>query len=177
MKNNGVKFGLISGLFTILIYLASYFFLDIRSLISITSWENVVGLIIGMVLMYMAAKKTRDQKGGYIPFGEALVPAFITSAISTFIGIFFFYILVNFIDPSLQDVMAEATLDSSRKMFEMAGMSEDKILEELEKVEDQESNSLASIAIGFFTSILIMGLPLSAIIAAIVMKKEPMIQP
>jgi len=176
MKNNGVKFGLISGLFTILIYLVCYF-TDIRSITSITSWASIVGLIVGMALMFLAAKKTRDEKGGFIPFGEALIPAFVTSAISSFIGIVFFYILINLIDPSLKEIMAEATLDSSRNMFEMAGMPEDEILEELEKIEDQDSNSLTSIFISFLTSVLIMGLPLSVIIAAIVKKNDPMIRP
>ena len=177
MKNQGVKFGLIYGALSIVLSLITYFTAP-ENLVSFTSWTAIAGLILMLACMYMSSKNTRDDKGGFIPFGEALIPALVTFVIGGIIGVIYMYVLTNFIDTGVQDVIRESTVDMQRGMFEMAGMPEDQILEALEQAEaDMEGQfSLGALAFGTLFNILVMGLPVSAIIAAIVKKKEPIIQ-
>ena len=128
-----------------------------------------------VVTMFLAAKKTRDQKGGYLPFGEALIPPIVTFIIGMLIGQVYFHVLTNYIDPSVQEIIKQGVLDMQRGMFETVGMPEDQILEQLEKIEIEQENQFSTTAIllGILNVILVMGLPISAIIAAIVKKKAP----
>ena len=177
MKNNGIKYGLIYGGLSILLSMIVYF-TSPENMVSFTSWNFIAGLILMVAMLYLAAKKTRDDKGGYIPFGEALVPALVTFIVGNLIGIIYMYVLTNFIDPGVQAIIQESTIEMQKGMFEMAGMSEDQILEAIERAEaDMEGQfNFGSLVLGMLINILIMGLPISAIIAAIVKKKEPMIQ-
>ena len=179
MNNVAVKYGVAVGVIGIVINLLAYF-IDPSSLFQFTSIWSLLGLIVPVVFVFLAAKKVRELKGGYIPFGEAFVPGILTYAIGTIITGLFSYILMTFIDPSLQETALEVSKESARGMFEMAGMSEAQIEEEMEKMSDQldaaDASGLGNTLLGILGSIVIFGLPISAIVAAIVKKQEPMPQ-
>ena len=177
MKNQGIKFGLIYGVLSIVLSLVTYFTAP-ENLISFTSWTAIAGLVLMLACMFMSSKNTRDHKGGFISFGEALVPSIITFLIGNVMVLTYMYLLTNFIDPDIQETLKQSTLDMQRGMLEMTGMSEDQVLETLEKAEAETGNQfgLSTLLLGTLSNVFIMGLPISAIIAAIVKKKEPMIQ-
>jgi len=176
MNNNGIKYGLIFAGSSIILNLIAYF-TDVKSLMSLTGWRSIVGIILMIGFMYLAAKKTRDQKGGFIPFGEAFVPSFVTFAIGGIFGTGFIYLLINYSDPSVQEIINQSLEDLNRNALEMAGLKEDQVLEVLEKMKEDDPFSISRAIVGFFSNLLTMGLPISAIIAAIVKKKNPVLQP
>ena len=70
---------------------------DPKAMMKFSHWSTLLGFGIAIGLMYLAAKKARDKKGGFIPFGEALVPCLGTFAIGSLISVIFMYLLVNHI--------------------------------------------------------------------------------
>ncbi|MEM6317256.1 MAG: DUF4199 domain-containing protein [Bacteroidota bacterium] len=174
MKNQGIKFGLIYGGISIILF-AIVCWTNPKAMTDITSWRSIVGTIVMIVCMFLAARKTRDAKGGFIPFGEAFIPPFITYVIGSLIGVLFLYILFNFVDPSLLEIMVEGMVELQESILEKAGMSEDQRVQVLEEFEEKMDNpySPGSLAIMFFTNLFTIDVPVSAIIAAIVKKKEP----
>lgn len=177
MKNDTVKFGLMYGGATILIMLIVYL-TDPKSIVSIAHWSTVLGFVVAIGLMYLAAKKARDNKGVFIPFGEALLPSLGTFAIGSLMGILFMYLLANHLDPNLQPILEEGAKEMQESMFETMGFTEEQKLQAMEEAERQQAGqdqfSLGTSLLGWLINLFIMGLPISAIIAAIVKKQEPM---
>lgn len=175
MKNIGIKFGLFYGLGSLLLMSIAYF-TNPKIIFTFADWQTLLSTILLITLMYLAAKMTRDNKGGYISFGEAFVPAFLTYIIGTVIYSFAAFALMAY-DTDLRTMIVEVNEDNMIWMYNMMGMSEDQILEATELVEeqmeDQNPYTIANTFIGLLTSTLFVGLPLSAIIAAIVKKKQP----
>jgi hypothetical protein len=175
MKNNGVKYGLFYGLGLSLLAVLAYF-IDPKLLFVYTDWQTILSLILMFGLMYWSAKVTREESGGYIGFGEAFVPPFLTYLIGGTIFNLLFYALIT-ADPELLDIAGSATNDMMASIYKAAGMSEDQILEVAEQTENlmDGSNpfSIGSMLLGALVYSFFIGLPLSAIIAAIVKKKRP----
>ncbi len=177
MKNDTIKFGVFYGLATILLSLVTYY-TNPKIMMSPTSWTSILSYVVAIGFMYLAAKKARDKKGGFIPFGEALVPSLLTYAIGMLMGILFIYVLINFIDPSLQPILEEGAQEMLESTYDALGMTEEQKLQQMELIEQQQEGrepfGLLQSLIGWLMSIFIPGLPIAAIIAAIVKKKEPM---
>lgn len=179
MKNIAVKHGLMYGGISILL-LAIFYFMQPTGLFVPTSIYNILGYILPFVFAFMAAKATRVANGGFLPFGEAFVPSFLTVVIG---GILFhsaFQFLMNVIDSSLMELNLEAMKEVSKSTAEMLGNSGgemDITLEETyEKIEEDMKDVSAGMIIGsILINVLLGGLIVGAIIAAIVKKKEPVI--
>jgi len=172
-----VKSGLMYGGVSILITLGAYLS-DPKSMMDLSNWSSILGYVVGITFMYLAAKKARDKKGGFIPFGEALVPSLVTYAIGMFIGVLFTYLLINYLDPSIKPIIQEGAKEMLESTYSTMGLSEEQILIAMEEVERQQEGQdqfgILPSLLGWLMSILIPGLPIAAIIAAIVKKKEPM---
>jgi len=177
MKNDTIKFGLFYGLASILI-LGLVTLIEPKAMMKFAHWSTFLGFAVAIGLMYFAAKKARDKKGGFIPFGEALVPTLGTFAIGSLIGILFMYVLINHINPELIPILEEGTKEMQEGMFDMMGLSEEQKLIAMEEAERQQAGQnpfgVGALLIGWITNVFFMGLPIGAIIAAIVKKKEPM---
>ncbi|MEM1324435.1 MAG: DUF4199 domain-containing protein [Bacteroidota bacterium] len=175
MKNNGIKYGLIYGATGAVLMLLAYF-TDPKMLFSYLNWRSILTFALMLGLMFWSAKVTKNQKGGYITFGEALLPPFLTFIIGSLISTLVLYALIS-TNPELQDVAVEAGEDMVKSMYETVGMSEDQIEEASELAEAQMEGGnpygLLNMIMGIFISAFFLGLPVSAIIAAIVKKKRP----
>lgn len=178
MKNQGVRFGFILGGVLVFLMMVKYF-IDAKLLFSFSFW-NVLGFLVGIVAMYLAAKQTRDDQGGYISYGNAFVPAFLTFLIGTSIYTIVFFVLYS-TDQNLAEVGKQAVLEQSQgmmeKMVELFDLPEDQAIEAVEQTEIQLEttapfSSLAALMQLFMNAI---GATLRAlIIAAIVQKKAPL---
>ncbi len=171
MNNIAVKYGLIIGGVSIGILLAKYL-IDPKLVFTTLNLWSLFATLITLALLYIAATKVRAQKGGLITFGEAFKSTFITYLVSAFMGMFAFTILMFLIDPSLQDIAAEAQIEASEKTMRFMGASENEILEASEQLEEMEVNPILNFFIGFINAALFFGLPISAVIGAIV-KRTP----
>lgn len=177
MKNIAVKHGLMYGGVSILLFFIFYF-VQPKGLFAPTSIYNIVGYILPFVFTYLAAKAARDQNGGFIPFGEAFVPAFLTFIIGGALYHLVMQAMVYYFDPSLMELNLEVSKEISKNtagMFGDSGGEVDILLEETyEKLEDDMKNiSIGMILGSVLINLLIGGLIVSAIVAAIVKKREP----
>ena len=177
MHKETVKLGVVFGIFSILLTTITAY-TSPKSMMSFSHWSTILGFVAIFAFAYFSAKKARDRKGGFIPFGEALIPSFLTIAIGGLISTLFMYVLINFINPDLIAIMQEGALEMSDSMIEMMGGTEEMKLEAREKVESEQAGStpfgLGSILINWAVSLLFPTLPIAAIMAAIVKKQEPM---
>ena len=75
MQKDTIKLGVIYGLVSIFMVIVTAYTAP-KAMMSFSHWSTILGFIVMIGFAYFAAKKARDRKGGYIPFGEALVPSF-----------------------------------------------------------------------------------------------------
>lgn len=104
MKQSAVKYGIISGI-AIVLYLLFFYTIDRTCATNI--WVSFSTLIITMTGMVLACVKERNLSGGKLIRREALKIAFSVAVIS---GLFFYgfiYLLFNFIDPGLNELLRE----------------------------------------------------------------------
>ena len=179
MKNIAFKHGLMYGGTSILL-LVIFYFVQPKGLFAPASIYNILGYILPFVFAFLAAKAARTANGGFIPFGEAFVPSFLTVVIGGALFHTVFQLLMNYIDPSLLELNLAAMKDVSKSTAEMFGNSGGEIditLEEAyEKIEDDMKNVGIGMIIGsILINLLLSGIFVGAIIAAIVKKKEPVI--
>lgn len=166
MNNKGLNNGLLAGLIGIIVLLISYF-LDQGFYLKYASW---VVYVVYVYFMYMAGKQTRDEMGGYLSFGQAFLPIFITFAVGSLLVSIFQYFMVNFIDVSLLDAMQDQAIEQIDKMSGLLG--EEGTEAAIEKIEeDGVSLGIGQVVLGWIFG-LIFGAIISAIMGAIVKKED-----
>lgn len=167
MKNAGVQNGLYLGVALCLLTLVMYFFSP-RFMLSWGSWFSFLVYILFMV---KAGKEEKEMMGGYASFGEMLKPTFLTYIIGSLIASLFTYVLINFIDPSLMDIMKDIQVETIDKM---AGFLDEDSLEEAKDVilENENSFSLGTVIMGWAFQLIIPGIIFALIISAIIKNEK-----
>jgi membrane-bound ClpP family serine protease len=95
---------------------------------------GILLFLLGIYIMYRSGADKRAEMGGFISWKEALTPTWLCSVIATFFNSLFAFILIKFIDPSLQDKQREQAIQITEKMRGLIGDSAtEKRLEELEQ--------------------------------------------
>lgn len=157
MNSHGVKFGLLAGIGTVFILLASYY-IDKRLMLSPSVvWSTMIFYLIGM---YMAALEDRKSGGGFISFKEALQTSFVVWLVANAIYHLFIYCQFNYFDPEMLSVQKEVFLE----MNAQAGLLDEELSE---KVISEISYDFMHTATGYMMS-LIGGFALSAMIARLI---------
>ena len=106
IKKNGITFGLISGLLSVLITTLIY----IVDLNLFTSWWlGVLIIIIHILIAVLLLSKTKKELKGQYTFKEAFTTYFICALVGLLISVTFNIVLFNFIDPAAKDIIKEAT--------------------------------------------------------------------
>ena len=180
MENNtnlshAVRSGAIVGLISIVFSMAVY-------IINVTLFSQFfiilgVSLTISIGFGVFYGNQHRKQLGGYKPFGQAFLHAFILFYIAGILGTVFNYVLFVIIDPDAAKTIQEASLERIMSMMERFGASEadiDKAMAEArEKMEDEgNSFSLGNQAINLLTRSIPYAIG-ALIVGAITQKKDP----
>jgi len=172
MKNSGISNGILAGVVIIILTLILYFI----------NKELVVSMSVGwfMMLVYAAfmlkaGLDSKAQKGGFISFGDALVPMLITYVIATFIANAFNFVLFNYIDSSLVDLQLEVAIEGIEKMRGFIG--EEGADTAIEAIEEKgiSVGPLQSL-LGWLGSLLFPGILFlfyALIVSAIIKKNDP----
>ncbi len=163
VKKNGINFGIITGLFSVLTTTLIYT-IDISLFTSIWLGLSLIAiyLIIGIILL----SKTKKELKGIITFKEAFTTYFISAVIGILISVAFNIILFNFIDPEVKDTLKELTIKSTVEMMEKFGAPSSEIAKAAEKLEESDQFSTGELLKGSVFSIIfssIFGLILAAI--------------
>ena len=162
VKDVAVKWGLILGIISIVLFLAIYF----GGLLG-ASWPNWVGAVISAGIIYMAHKEFKELGDGYMTYGKGLGIGTLTSVISSAVSAIFTYVYVKFIN---LDYTVEL-LDITRYKMEDEGQSDEQIEMAMGYVEKFMTPE-AMLAMGLFMGVL-FGFIISLIVSAISKKNNP----
>lgn len=151
----------------ILVALAVLFYLIDMSQSTTESWLTYI-VLAG--LLYKGIANYRDNlQNGFISFGKSLGVGFRISLYSAIILGFYYYILLQFIDSSLIDVMMETTYNT----YLDAGIDEEEAAKMMESVETMMSPGF--IAMGSVFSYTLFGTVLSLVLSFFLKKEAPLI--
>jgi len=169
MENPAIKNGLFMGVASILFTMVLYF-VDSSMMFGGVAW---VGLLIPIYFMWKSATEERANNGGYLTFGEGLKAAFLAAVIGGLIAQLFTYILMNYIDPSLVDVLRETSIASAEKMVGMFGDNEEAIEAMREAMDEQDfTPTIISTLTTYLISLIFPTFVIALIIAAITKKQD-----
>jgi len=167
-SNSGVKNGVFLGLAILVFSLGCYFY-NPKTLI------NSVALFVYVIILFFMYRSTSEEKRineGYLSFGEALKVTFLTYTIGTLIHTIFTYVMFNFIDPSLNELMREVSIESAEFFAELIGNEA-----EMEQVYDQleKQDITMSFSVVFFNYLIGLIIPgfIFALIISAITKKVP----
>jgi len=168
MKNIAIKYGIIGGITGAILMLVLWF-VSPRSFLS---YHYYMGAVVIMFFMYKSAADVRALYGGYISFGEVFKPLFITFVIGTFIFALMQFLMYNVIDPGLIDLQREMVQEALDKMSQM--IDNEEFTEKMEEALDENNFDLSFFKImRSWVFSLIWGAIISAIMSAIMKKREP----
>ena len=159
IKKNGITFGIILGLFSLLVT-AGIYAIDLNLFTS--WWVGIVAIAISLTIGIIAVSKTKKQLNGQITFKEAFTVYFIAAAIGSLISSIFYYVLFNIIDPQAKETLKEITLKYTSDIMEKLGAPAASINEAMQKAAETDNYSLGSLSMGYA-----IGLVVSAIIGLI----------
>lgn len=163
IKKNGITFGIITGVISILIT-GFIYLVDIKLFTSM--WLGLLSMVVFIGIGIYLLMKTRKELGGVFSFKDAFTTYFISAVIGIAISVIFNILLFNFIDPSLKDTVQELSIESAVDMMKKFGTPTSQIkiaVEDMSKVNQFETFSLLK---GSMFSIIfssIFGLILAAI--------------
>lgn len=163
IKKNGITFGIILGLFSLLITTAIYA-IDLQLFTS--WWIGGIAIVVPIIIGFVLVSKTKKQLNGNINFKEAFTVYFIAAVIGSFISKLFEYILFNFIDPQAKETIKEINIKYTTEMMEKLGAPAASINEAMQKVAETDNYSIGNIIFGLAMGLVfhaIFGLILAAI--------------
>ncbi len=159
----GVYLGLISVVFTLIIYFAG--------LVG-ESYVSWISLAISIVFVSWVMINFRDkQNGGYLAYKQGVGLGFVTFLIGGIVSSLFTFVLFKFVDPGLVEQIVEKSLDEAiQKNPEIEGN-----MEMVEKMTRMFVNPTAMALMGVLMSA-IGGIIISLILAAIFKKEKPLFE-
>ena len=171
MTNHGVQNGIFAGLVGVVLYLLYWF---INTDLLFNPVLGVVGIGIYAYFMWRASIATKEENGGFLTFKQALKPTFLTYVIGSLIAIIFTYLLYNFIDPTLNDMLQENAIKMGQKIAGWLGADETALEAIREQMEIEGlTMSIGQIIKSYLGGLVFPGFILALIVSAIVKKNPP----
>ena len=118
-RSVGIKFGLISGLISITLFLVT----AIAGMNPFQGVLNWIGIAISIAVLFLAQKNFKDNGDGFMSYGQGVGVGFWVVLISSAISLTVMYAYLNFIDGAPMDLFYE---EQATKMEEK-GQSEEAI--------------------------------------------------
>jgi hypothetical protein len=162
VKKNGISYGIITGILSILITTLIYI-IDLKLFTSLWLGFSTIAMyiIIGVILL----SKTRKELKGVLTFKEAFTTYFISAVIAILISVVFNIVLFNFIDPSAKATIKELTMKYTVEMLQKFNTPASAINETIKSLEENDQFSISKLLQGSIFSIIvsaIFGLILAA---------------
>ncbi len=169
IKKNGVNFGIILGVFSVL-FLTAIYVIDLKLF---TSWwlglfSFAVSILIGIVLV----TKTKKELNGVLVFKDAFTVYFIAALLGSFISTVYNYVLFNFIDPAAKETIKEITLKYTSDMMSKFGAPAAQVNETLKQLAETDNYSIGNMLFGL-AMVLVFQAIFGLILAAIFKSKSP----
>ncbi|MES2239996.1 MAG: DUF4199 domain-containing protein [Bacteroidota bacterium] len=107
IKKNGITFGIITGLTSVLIT-ALIYSIDLNLFTS--PWIGFSNLALYLIIAVVLLSKTKKEFNTIFTFKDAFTTYFISALIGIIISVTFNIILFNIVDPSAKDTVKELTI-------------------------------------------------------------------
>ncbi|MES2747876.1 MAG: DUF4199 domain-containing protein [Bacteroidota bacterium] len=169
IKKNGITYGLILGVFSILVTTIAYA-VDIKLFLS--GWITFLKVAVFFTVMIVLLSKTKKELSGIYTFKQAFTTYFIAALVGLLLATVFEIILFNLIDPSLKDSIKEMSLDFSVNLMEKLGAPQSEINKAIEKIQETDQFSIGQLLQGTVMYLLFASVP-GLILAAIFKTKSP----
>ncbi len=167
LENPAIKNGVIAGLTGAAATLVCYL-INPKWALTIASWVTTILFIYLMVQSVKADKEGQE----YTSFGDALKPAFLTYVVANFLFTVFYFVLLNFIAPELQEVQKEVALEFVEWMTGLLGQQPPE--EMIDEIQSRDYTfSISSALLSFASGLIIPGFIVAAIIALIMKDRKP----
>lgn len=169
IKKNGISFGFIFGLFSVLLTTTLYI-VDLE--LFTNSWIGIISVIISITIGIILITKTKKQLNNVISFKEAFTVYFIAAAIGSTISTVFNYLLFNFIDPQAKETIKEITMKYTADLMAKFGAPAESVTETMKKLAETDNFSLGNLSMGLAFSLVFSAI-FGLILAAIFKSKSP----
>ncbi len=163
VKKNGIKYGVISGLISIVVTTLMYS-INIELFGSMWIGFLLIAFYIGLGVYVVSV--TKKELNGNLSFKEAFTTYFIYAAIGIIISNLFNYILFNFVDVDAKQRILEISIEKSVEMMEKFDTPKEIIKDTIKQLKENDQFSLSKIIQGGIFSIIFSSI-LGLIIAAI----------
>lgn len=168
MNQLAIRYGAFMGLALVLVNLLFY----LISVNTFFQYAGLVGFVVYIGFMVKAGLDQRTEIGGYMTFGEAFTVTFQTFLIGSLIYWLFYYVLFNFIDPSLVEEQKRLAMEAIERFSGMFG--EEAYDAMMEQMENQDFGAgIGQVLTSFLTSLVFPGAIFALLIALFIKKKNP----
>ncbi len=168
MENHFVKNGLIMGVASIVLSLALYL-INPKFMLGMGAW---LGYAVVIYFMYKTIAEVRADNNEIISLGSGFKASWLSYIIGTIISTIFSFILMNYIDTGLLDLMRETQIEAIEKMADMFNLPEDVREEQIAAIESANPFGLGTLAMMIPMSFIFPGALIAVIMAAIMKKEE-----
>ena len=171
IKNNGIKFGVISGLFSVF-YIISMYVVDYNLFINI--WLGVTVMLVFLAIGVFQLIELRKSLGSFMTFKEGFTGYFIAALIGILISTSFSIVLFNVIDTATRDLIHEALINFQVENLQKWNVPAAEIKKAIDDMKEMPQFSTLGLLYGILKSLLgsiVFGL----ILAAIFKKNKPVL--
>lgn len=169
IKRNGVTFGIVTGVVSILITSLIYI-IDLK--LFTAWWLGIINIVIYIAIGVYLMMKTKKELNGVFPFKEAFTTYFISAVIGILISVTFNIILFNYIDPGAKDTIRELTIKFAVEMMEKFDTPKEAVDQAIRDMQANDQFSVGQLLKGSIFSILFSAI-FGLILAAIFKSKSP----
>lgn len=162
IKKNGIKFGVITGLISIILTVLIY-------AIDLKLFANIyvgLGFLLAFLTLGIIQLKELKKQVNPLTFKDAFTAYFIGAIIGILISTAFSIILFNFIDTAARDTIHDTLISFQAEMLKKYNVPNDKIVEAINDMKENPQFSINGLLTGILKSLIgsiIFGLILSAI--------------
>jgi hypothetical protein len=169
IKKNGIKYGTISGLFSVFYMLALYV-VDYKLFINI--WLGVIVMLAFLAIGVFQLLELRKNLGGFMTFKEGFTGYFISALLGILISTSFSIVLFNFIDTATRDLIHEALITFQVENLQKWNVPAAEIKKAVDDMNETPQFSTTGLLYGILKS-LMGSIVFGLILAAIFKKNKP----
>lgn len=168
IKKNGITFGLIGGLISVLITLYAYL-IDLSIFGSL--WLLLIIFVTYLVLYIALLSKTKKELNNVFSFKDAFTTFFISMVIGVVISTIFNMILFNIVDLELAEKVKQITMESTSSFMKKMGAPNSEVIKAMKQIEETDNYSITKQIQGLLMNIVISSI--FGLILAAIFKSKP----
>lgn len=168
IKSKGLNFGLVYG-FTLILPILYAYVIDLNYFVSF--WALGVLLLTFFVHGFWVVGSLKKAQEGFATFKEAFSVFFISNAVGFLISTIVTILIFNVIDPELQTVVKELTINTTSEFLQDMGATTEQIDESINKINEQDNYSIGAQIKGYFFTLVIASIV--GLLISLIMKRNP----